>query len=445
VLRTFSGTWSQDDIIVFGLANRLLRVRAAGGTAEPLTDIGEQWRHPYFLPDGRHFLSLKLGAGSPGVYVRALDSKEAKRVGPEGLASAAAYAPPGYLLFNLGSTLMAQPFDVTRLVTTGEAVPAWDGTPGALGGRRTVSVSGNGTVLRDPASTAQTQLEWVDRRGAGVGLAAGAAMYGNAALSPDGTRVAFDRTVEGSPDVWLLDLQRHITSRFTFNEGVDNVPLWSPDGRTVAFATSTGTGLDIGQRPSNASAPADILLKLSAPPIMFPSDWSADGRFLAYYRTDPQTQLDLWVLPLAGDRKPLAFLHSEFNESQGQFSPDGKWMAYVSDESGASQVYVQSFPTLTGKWQVSPDGGSQPRWRRDGKELFYLSVDRKLMAVTVKTGDVFEAEAPRALFDTTLPYLASRQTYSVSPDGQRFLLNAPVDTPSSPMIIVLNWTGLLKR
>jgi dipeptidyl aminopeptidase/acylaminoacyl peptidase len=178
---------------------------------------------------------------------------------------------------------------------------------------------------------------------------------------------------------------------------------------------------------------------------MFPSDWSSDGRFLAYFRSDPQTKLDLWVVPLSGDRKPLPLLHSEFNESQGQFSPDVRWMAYVSDESGTPQVYVQSFPMLTGKWQVSPDGGSQPRWRRDGKELFYLAPDRKLMAVTVKAGDAFEAEAPHTLFDTTLPSEASRQSYSVSVDGQRFLLSTPVETDSPPFTIVLNWTGLLKR
>jgi Tol biopolymer transport system component len=151
------------------------------------------------------------------------------------------------------------------------------------------------------------------------------------------------------------------------------------------------------------------------------------------------------VLPLFGDRQPFPFLHGEFNESQGQFSPDGKWMAYVSDESGESQIYVQSFPKPTGKWQISANGGSQPRWRRDGKELFYVAPDRKLIAVTVKTGPTFEAEAPRVLFETTLPAVAPRQTYAVSADGQRFLLNAPVDTESPPMTIVLNWTGLLKR
>lgn len=193
------------------------------------------------------------------------------------------------------------------------------------------------------------------------------------------------------------------------------------------------------------SGPPHILLKLNAPPIMYPSDWSSDGRFLAYYRTDPQTNLDLWILTLADEGKPMALLHSNFNESQGQFSPDGKWIAYVSDESGSPQVYVQSFPTLTGKWQVSSAGGSQPRWRRDGKELFYLAPDRKLMAVTVRTGQAFDSESPQALFETILPFEAQRQSFSVSADGQRFLLNAPVEADSSPYTIVLNWTGLLKK
>jgi Tol biopolymer transport system component len=444
--RYASGSWSRDGVIVFSSLGQLFRVSAAGGTAVSLTDGKERWGLPYFLPDGRHFLSTILGA-SPSVYVRALDSNEAKLVGRQESTGAAKFAPPGHLLFNRGSTLMAQPFDATRLITTAEAVPVWEGTPTLPGGRIIVSVSDNGALLRAPAATAQTQLEWVDRRGTRVSLAAGAAVYGNVTLSPDGARIAFDRAIESglAPDVWLMDLQRRITSRFTFSPDQHNVPLWSPDGRTVAFATITGTAIDIGQRPSNASGPAEILLKLSAPPFMFPSDWSADGRFLAYYRSDPKTQLDLWVLPLAGDRQPIPLLHSEFNESQGQFSPDGKWMAYVSDESGTPQVYVQSFPTLTGKWQVSPDGGSQPRWRRDGKELFYLAPDRKLMAATVKTGQIFESEAPHALFGTTLEYGALRQTYSVSADGQRFLLNTPADTVSSPMTIVLNWTALLKR
>jgi Tol biopolymer transport system component len=203
--------------------------------------------------------------------------------------------------------------------------------------------------------------------------------------------------------------------------------------------------LDIYQRPANEGASDELLLKLSAPPIMFPSDWSSDGRFLTYYRLDPKTVLDQWVLPLSGDRKPFPLLHSEFNESQGVFSPDGKWIAYTSDESGGPQVSVQSFPVLTSRRQVSTNGGSQPRWSRNGKELFYLGADRKLMVVAVRPGTTFDADAPRPLFDTSLDASALRQTYSVSSDGQQFLLNTPIDTASSELRVVLNWPALLRK
>jgi Tol biopolymer transport system component len=226
---------------------------------------------------------------------------------------------------------------------------------------------------------------------------------------------------------------------------LNNVPIWSADGRTVAFATLRNGGLDIYQRLANSGASDEPLLRLNGQPIVFPSDWSADGRFLAYYRTDPKTQLDVWTLPLFGDRKPIPFLREEFNESQPQFSPNGKWIAYVSDESGVQQIYVQSYPTLTGKWQISTDGGTQPRWRRDGKELFYLGPDRKLMAVVVKSDGTLEFDAPKPVFQTTLDVAALRQTYSVSADGRRFLLNAPVESASPSMRIVLNWPALLKK
>jgi Tol biopolymer transport system component len=190
-----------------------------------------------------------------------------------------------------------------------------------------------------------------------------------------------------------------------------------------------------------------VFLKLGAPPILFPSDWSADGRFLAYYRSDPKTQLDIWTLGAdrADERKPIPFLRGDFNESQPQFSPDGRWVAYVSDESGSQQVYVRSFLAVGGQRQISTDGGTQPRWRRDGKELFYLARDRKLMAVMVKTGATLEADLPRVLFQTELNVNALRQSYAVSANGQRFLLNTPSEVRPSSIIVVVNWTAALKK
>jgi Tol biopolymer transport system component len=442
------GTWNQEGVIVYGpnLASTLFRVPAAGGAPSPATSFNERTHEtshsvPFFLPDGRHFLFFAESRES-GLYVGSLDSKDVKLV--LRTETGGAYSPPGYLLFLRDSSLMAQPFAADELSASGSPERVLEQVWRFInfGG---FSVSTNGTLVIRPAAPSQTELVWVDRSGRRVAVAAPPGEYGDIALSPDENQVAFDRSESGAPDVWLLDLRRSVTSRFTFAPMVDNVPLWSPDGHMVAFAAARGRGLNIHQRPSNASGPDEVLLTLDAPPIMFPSDWSSDGRYLTYYRTDLKTQNDVWVLPLFGDRKPLPVLNGEFNESQSQFSPDVKWIAYVSDESGSPQVYVQSFPTLTGKWQISTNGGTQPRWRRDGKELFYLARDRKLMAVTIKAGATFEADAPRPLFETRLEVAEFRQAYAASADGNRFLLNIPVETSAPPLTVVLNWPALLKR
>jgi serine/threonine protein kinase len=444
------GTWNRDGVIVFGagLATPLLRIPAGGGSPAPATNTNisaseKVHANPFFLPDSRHFLFAAMhGPNEGSVYVGSLDSTDAKPLSIR-TTLPIAYSLPGYLLFARGSTLMAQPFDVAQLSTTGDAVPIAEA--GSKSSAVGFTASERGTLIYRSSSAAQTQLVWVDRTGRQTGVAAPPGLYGNVALSPDDKRLAFERTGPTGNDVWLMELQRRITSRFTFQPPNNNVPVWSPDGRIVAFASSRNGGLDIYQRPSNASGTDEPLLKLNAPPIMFPSDWSSDGRFLAYYRTDPKTGLDSWVLPLDGDRKPFPLLHAEFNESQPQFSPDGRWVAYVSDETDTPQIYVQSFPMLTGKWQISTDGGTQPRWRHDGKELFYLALDRKLTAVTVMSGATFEADTPRVMFETTLPIGAFRQEYLVSSDGQRFLLNAPLETTTSPMTVVLNWPALLLK
>jgi eukaryotic-like serine/threonine-protein kinase len=443
------GAWSRDGVIVFtpNLSSPLMQVPAEGGSPKPANRQDEGRRNLFhvassFLPDGRHFL-FWAGPGDPGVYVGSLDSNDVKLV--IRTDSVVRYSPRGYLLFMRGSTLVAQPFDAARMSTSGQPTPVAEHidrfiSVGAF------SISDNEVLAFRPAGASQTELVWVDRTGKRVALAAPPGDYGDIALSPDGNRLAFGRDTETqAPDVWLMDLRRQVTERFTFQPAVDNVPVWSADGRTLAFASERGSGLDIYQRSSNASGPEEVLLKLDAPPIMFPSDWSSDGRYLTYYRTDPKTLNDVWALPLFGDRKPFPVLHREFNEGQSQFSPDVKWIAYVSDESGIPQVYVQSFPTLTGKWQISTDGGTQPRWRRDGSELYYLAPNRKLMRVTVKAGEAFEAGVPQPLFDTNLGTAALRQTYAVSPDGNRFLLNVPLGSATPPLTVVLNWPALLKK
>jgi len=447
------GTWNRDGEIVFARSRLdvLVRVAASGGAVKPVTrfdqrkeDVGHSW--PSFLPDGRHFLFYAFGVYGTNarLCIGSLDSEEIKEI--PNVASPAIYSPPGYLVFARETMLRAQPFDVGRLLATGEPVTIADhiGTTVTSGIYRNVgfSVSQNGTLLYRPDTASETHLVWMDRAGKQTAEASPAGLYTNPVLSPDGKLLAFDRVGEHN-DVWLMDLERRITSRLTRQQS--NVPVWSPDGRTVAFASGRTGKLDIYQRPANMSGSEDVLLQLNAQPIVYPSDWSADGRYLAYFRSDEKTQLDIWVLPLFGDRKPFPYVHGDYNESQGQFSPDGKWMAYVSDESGTLQVYVQSFPTLTSKGQVSTDGGSEPRWRRDGKELFYVAPDRKLMAVAVKSGPTFQAEAPRVLFQTALTFAPVRQNYSVSPDGQRFLLNVAAGAAAPSITIVQNWTAELKK
>jgi eukaryotic-like serine/threonine-protein kinase len=374
------------------------------------------------------------------VYVGSLDNMPARRVFKAG--SDVSYAAPGYLLFVRQQTLVAQRFDPVQLTITGDPIPiAQDVARSFSTGM--FSVSDTGTLVY--RSLTEIRLTTVDRAGRGLGAAAPPGEYRDIALSPDGRRVAFDRPSSSGIDVWVRDLDRGTTSRLTSQPQLNDGPVWSPNGETIAFATGRNGALDFFQRPSNGTGSDALLLTLHAIPILFASDWSSDGRFLAYYRTGPKGNYDLWVVALEGARTPTLFLGTEFNESQGQFSPDGRWMAYVSDESGGPQVYVQSFPTPTERVAISTSGGSQPRWRRDGKELFYLAADRKLMATTIVPGTKFMWEAPRALFETGLSFTALRQDYGVSPDGQRFVLRLPGADKLQPMIAVLNWPALLSR
>ena len=304
--------------------------------------------------------------------------------------------------------------------------------------RRTMELS----VFRDTA--ANSQLVWVDRQGIRTGAAGPPANYENWALSPDDRRVAFDAASDTGADIWILDIERQITSRLTTQPPMNNVPIWSPRAtgsrsRRCAMVRSTF------RRAATGAGEDELVSKVAGQPIVFPSDWSRDGTMLAYYRMIDGTNIDTWIQPLEAGRDPFPYLDSRFDESQGQFSPDGKWSAYVSDQSGQRQVYVTSFPSPAGREQVSVTSGTQPRWSRDGRELFYLSGDGKLMAVTVRAGETFAADTPQALFDSALDPNELRQTYAVSADGERFLLQAPAEGFASALTVVLNWPALLER
>jgi hypothetical protein len=344
-----------------------------------------------------------------------------------------------HLLFLRETTLMARAFDEKRLELAGEAFPAAE----QVGSYREFGffgVSANRTLVYR-TSGGGPKLEWFDREGKSLGVAGPAGGTSSPALSPDGKQVAVDRTdsqAGGNHDIWLLDQARGTSLRFTFHPARETSPVWSPDGASVAFASERDGPFSIYRKSANNEGTEEALLKSSMAPR--PTDWSRDGRFLLYTVFDPKTGNDLWLLPLDGDRKPRPYLQTPFSESQGQFSPDGRWVAYTSNESGRPQVYVQPFPAAGGKWQISTAGGVQPRWRGDGKELFYIGLDRKLMAVEVKTGAKSEAGIPKPLFKLRVLPSPIITRYTAAADGKRFLISTAIDQESdSAFHVVLNW------
>ena len=271
-------------------------------------------------------------------------------------------------------------------------------------------------------------------------------------LSPDASRIAVSRHDPETLafDVWLLDLSRRTTSRVTFGPTNVYAPIWSPDGSQLVFTSNNRGAPDLYRRAITGAGTDDLILHSDSRKTA--TDWSRDGQFLVYTNHDPKTKADIWILPLTGDHRPVAYLTSEFNEGSGRLSPDGQWIAYVSDETGRDEVYVQRFPRGGGKIQISPQGGARPQWRRRGHELFYVSADAKLMAVDVKLGATFEAGVPHPLFQVHLrdwtnriDYVSSRDNYAVNADGQRILVNAATDQKPMSITVILHWAAGLKK
>ena len=448
------GSWNRDGVIVFGgVSGPLYRVSAAGGEPTPVTTLDQtryetSHRWPYFLPDGRHFLYFVRSnqPGGGGIYVGSLGAEEPKRILPAVIN--AMYAPPGFLIFMRNEALLAQPFDADKLELTGEPLTVAEKVaynPGL--GRGAFTISEDGMLAFRSGSGQIDQPLWFDRAGKQIGSLGEPGIYFNLWLSPDEKRVAVDRSDPqiGTNDVWVFDLSRGIPSRFTTDPGSDSNPVWSADGRHIIFSSGREGVSNLYRKDASGVGGEEVLLRTGEEKV--PDDWSADGRFVVYEALGQKTKWDLWVLPISGDGQPSPFLQSEFNERQAQVSPDGKWIAYTSDESGTPEVYVQTFPNPGSKLRISTGGGSQPKWRRDGRELFYIATDRTLMAVGVKPGAAFEAAAPEPLFATrTLTVTDFRSHYVVTADGQRFLINSLLEeTAATPITFVVNWTAGLKR
>jgi Tol biopolymer transport system component len=448
------GSWNKDGVILFTpsgtLGVGLYRISASGGTPaqvtvpdKALSEASNRW--PVFLPDGIHFLysGFHISARNDlySIYVGSLNSNE-KRLVVRAKGNAA-YADPGYLLFDRDQTLFAQHFDTKKFELTGEPVPVFTDVQFFPRIAKAVfAASSTGLLVSQRnADSGVSQVLVFDRKGQQTGIALNPGIYGNIMLAPNGRVLAADTTdpANQNTDIWTYNLENQTSKRLTFVPGIESLPIWSPDGSRIVFSSNRELKFDMYMKDSNGAQEE----KLIAPggPDAFPTDWSHDGKYVFYQRGP-----DLWFVTIP-DLRSTQFLKATSTLKNGRFSPDGKWLAYSSNESGRWEIYVTSFPDAHGKWQVSNAGGDQARWRGDGKELFYLSNEGRIMAVPVKIGANFDAGTPIALFQANpreMVATSEQFCYDVSKDGQKFFINTQLKTAMTPMSVVLNWGAKLK-
>jgi eukaryotic-like serine/threonine-protein kinase len=462
------GTWSRDGVIVFGTQNGPLgRVAAVGGTVTIFTKLAAgqtDHRFPAFLPDGRHIL-LAVNSGDAargGIWVTSIDSGEMKRL--LGANSGGIYAS-GYLFFVREGTLLAQPFNPSTFQLSDEPFPVAEHVEyGVYFGSLAFSVSSNGVLAYGTGMSADAgvlQLTWLDRSGKQVEVVGSPGNYLGVDLAPDGKSLAAHRhdgrlgPAVGGGDIWLLDWSRGTNSRFTFDASRDNrSPLWSPDGTRIVYEANQSGKWNLYQKASTGAGNEELLLESERP--ITPESWSPDGKSIVYaLAAGGKTGDDLWLLPLSESRKAVPLVNGLFNQRYSQISPDGKWLAFGSDETGRFEIYVIPFPSGEGKWQISNNGGNFPRWRRDSRELFYKSVGKVFAVEITANGSKLTPGTPKELFDAGLvplnhPGGGPYHSYAVSNDGQRFLVTQPVspvvsDPAASPIAVVLNWTSAIKK
>ena len=444
-----TGSWSREGVILFTpAANAAIhRVPATGGTPIAVTVLDTSagdllHRSPFFLPDGRHFLYVAVapreqGATGPrALYVGSLDRAEAPRLLVD-RGSMAMYAG-GHLLFVRDNRLLAQPFDVDGLSLSGEARPVAEQVAFVGSGSAAFSVSSTGTLAYQPSDTG-SQLVWFDRAGRQLGVLGDPAEYGDVELSPDGRRVVVSvlDPAQNTRDLWVFDLERGVRARLTLDPGDDVAPVWSPDSATVLFSSNRNGHFDLFRKAiDGVAAEAPVFADNSE---KYPTSWDHDGRAAVFWSFDAD-RAGLSLLPLTGEQRPASLLDGFANA--GRVAPIGRWLAYHSGESGVPEVYVVPFPVPSRRWQVSSAGGTSPRWRGDGKEIFYASRDNRLMAVATEEHEgVLTPGTPRALFEARP--VGPRSFYAVSPDGQRFLVNSLQGDGRSSITLVQNWSAAL--
>ncbi|HEX4003123.1 MAG TPA: protein kinase [Candidatus Acidoferrales bacterium] len=463
------GSWNRDGTIIFGqFGGPIMQVSAGGGVATPVTVLDNAHgdvahTDPSFLPDGRHFLYLRDTYTSGFTSVGSLDAKpeaqDPKRF-TESLSSAV-YAPSssgaglGHLLFVRAGTLMAQPFDPRRLSVSGDPVSIVPGPIGLFYDSGEFSVSPNGTLVYVAQGDIDSQLAWFDGQGKIVSTVGGLGPYTKLSLSPDGTKAFVTR--QALPDqlnrLWLVDLSRGTSTRFELDPSTDNssAAVWAPDGRNIIFSSAkAGRMGDLYKSPTSSGADPNLLLMSNED--KYPLSWSPDGRFLLYQNVGGKAKYDLWVLPVGSHQKPVPLLHAQYSALEGRFSPDGRWIAYTSDESDRREVYVRPFlldasglpiSDAGNESLISSAGGYNPVWRPDGKELYYVDRDKKLMSVQVTPGPVFRFGVPKSLFQ------APSDQFGVAPQlassGVRFLFLVPQSQGEVPFTVILNWQAALEK
>ncbi|HEV2202187.1 MAG TPA: protein kinase [Bryobacteraceae bacterium] len=454
------GAWSRDGVILFGEPDGLHRVSASGGVPALLTrsDAARQeggHGYPQFLPDGKHFLYFVESANpnTQGMYANSVDRPQDRALVVR-TAAKALYAPPvdgspGALLWIREQTLLAQRFDAANLRLEGDPTPIAEDL--SLNGPRAAFWTSDAGVLAYRTGIAQkTKLVWIARDGKRLGEAAPEDVYSSLRLSPDGKRLAIGRRPSlstANADVWLLEFARNTWTRFTFDPMTDLAPAWAADGRQIAFNSNRSGSFQLYRKDSGGAGQDEQLT--GDPGDKGLTDWSRDGRYLLFEEVGGKTSRDLWALPLEGERKSVPVVQTPFDDLAGRFSPDGKWVAYVSSESGRLEVYVQAFPGAPsaprGKWQVSSQGGVAPVWRGDGRELFFLSPDVKMMAAGIRPATTgVEMDTPRELFATAATRFTN-SPYDVTADGQRFLVEEISGAPNAvPLTVVVHWQAGLK-
>ena len=467
-LASFGGSWNQDGVIILGSTNGLMRIPSGGGNASPLTVLASgEGGHvfPVFLPDGKHFLYVRGTAPGVGsIHIGSLDAKPEEQDSRPLLQSGfgARYVPSsdganGQVLFVRQGSLLSQTFDPQRLQLVGDPVPVVDqvGTTGTLA---LFSASDHGHLIYRTGPAQELQLTWFDRQGKALSMVGEPGRYSFLALSPDAKRAVVTRTdpQSGNADLWLTDLANGASTRLTFDRatGVRSA-AWSPDGSKIIFLSNRDGAAGLYQKATNGAGNDELLLKGQGLAV---NHWSRDDRYLIFGMGDPETKNDLWLLPASGERKPIPWNRAPFDETGGRISPDGRWVAYRSNESGRNEVYVQPFhpaadagtSSNAGKWMVSRGSLGMARWRNDSRELYYLTTDAKVMAVTVSASPAFQAGPPSVLFQVPAIFLrgaAFPGTLADSTgDGQRFLFAMPVaQSGREEFTVVLNWLAALRK